>query len=103
MFQVCLNYTVLYVPCSLVVTYWERADLLALLCVMFPCVFVTFPYGVSGQVWYLIVLISDLCLLVYFCLRTQHIAFGESLTKSIETAGKEPFYFNKRVFLTIRI
>ena len=30
------------------------ADLLASLCVMFCCVFVTFPYGVLGQVWYLI-------------------------------------------------
>ena len=45
---------------------WERADLLALLCVMFSCVFVTFPYGVLGQVWYLIVSIPDLCLLTYF-------------------------------------
>ena len=30
------------------------------------CVFVTFPYGVLGQVWYLIVSIPDLCLLSYF-------------------------------------
>ena len=35
MFHVCLYYTVASVPCSLVITYWERADLLALLCVMF--------------------------------------------------------------------
>ena len=35
-------------------------------CVMFSCVFVTFQYGVSGQVWYLIVLISELFLLLYF-------------------------------------
>ena len=28
--------------------------------VMFNCVFVTFPCGIMGQVWYLIVLISDL-------------------------------------------
>ena len=55
-----------FVPCSLMVTCWEWADLLALLCVMFSWVFVTFPYGVLGQVWYLIVLIPDLCLLPYF-------------------------------------
>ena len=30
--------THLFVPCSLVITYWERADLLARLCVMFSCV-----------------------------------------------------------------
>ena len=45
--------SVLSVPCSLVVTRWERADLLALLCVMLSCAFVTFPYGVLSQVWYL--------------------------------------------------
>ena len=56
---------VLSVPCSRVVTCWERADLLALLCVMFSCVFVTHPYEVMGQVWYLIVSIPDLCLLSY--------------------------------------
>ena len=48
---------------TIVVTCWERADLLALLYVMFYCVFVTFPYGVLGQVWYLIVSIPALCLL----------------------------------------
>ena len=41
---VFLNYAVLSVPCNLVVACWERADLLALLCVMFSCVVVTFPY-----------------------------------------------------------
>ena len=44
----------------------ERANLLALLYVMFSCVFVTFQCGVLGQVWYLIVSIPDLCLLIYF-------------------------------------
>ena len=53
-------HTVLSVPCILEVTCCERADLLALLYVMFSCVFVTFPYDVSGQVWYLIVLIPEL-------------------------------------------
>ena len=48
------------------VTCWERAGPLALLCVMFSCVFVTFPCGVLGQVCYLIVSISDLCLLSFF-------------------------------------
>ena len=57
---------VLFVHCSLVVTCWERADLLALLYVMFSCVFVTFPYGVLGQVCYLIVSIPDFCHLPFF-------------------------------------
>ena len=48
---------------SLAVTCWERSDLLALLYVMFSCVFATFPYSGLGQVWYLIVSIPGLCLL----------------------------------------
>ena len=64
MFHVCICCAVMAVSCSLVITCWERAGLLALLCVMVSCVFVTFWYGVLGQViWYLIESISDLCLL----------------------------------------
>ena len=43
-------FTVLSVPCRLVITCWERDGLLALLCVIFPCVFVALPYGVLGKV-----------------------------------------------------
>ena len=53
-------------PRSLVVTCWKRADLLALLYVMLYCVFVTFEYGILGQVCCMIVSIPDLCLLSYF-------------------------------------
>ena len=59
-------HAVLSVPCSIVITYWERADLLAPLFVVLCCVLVTFPYGFLGQVWYLIVSIPDLCLPLYF-------------------------------------
>ena len=37
-----------------------------LLFVMSNCDFVTFPCGILGQVWYLIILIPDLCRLSYF-------------------------------------
>ena len=47
-----------------VVTCWERADLLALVC----GVYCEFPIGILGQVWYLIVSIPDLCTLTYFVL-----------------------------------
>ena len=43
-----------------VVTCWERADLLALVCGVY------FPIGILGQVWYLIVSIPDHCTLTYF-------------------------------------
>ena len=54
------------VHCSCVVTSWERASLLALLYVIYSCVFVTFPCGVLGQVWDLIVSIPDLLLFLTF-------------------------------------
>ena len=34
--------------------------------VMFNCVIVTFPFGILGQVWCLILSIPDLCHLSYF-------------------------------------
>ena len=37
----------------------------SLVCDVFLC-FITFPYGVSGRLWYLIVSIPDLCLLHYY-------------------------------------
>ena len=81
-----LCYANLAVPCSLVITCWERTDLLVLFHVVFSCVFasspakislafkraqplveqdgvfVTFPYGVPGQEWYLIISIANICL-----------------------------------------
>ena len=63
--DVMLSMLFLFCPFCLVVTCWERADVLALLYVIFYCVFVTFPCHVLGQVWYLIVLIPDLCLFTY--------------------------------------
>ena len=60
LFHVCLYYTDLSVPRTIVITCWDRTDRLALLCVIFPWVFVTSLYGVSDPVWYLIVSIPDL-------------------------------------------
>ena len=54
LFVFCLSLTVLSVPCSIVDSCWKRAYLLALLCVMFSCVVMNYPYGVLGQVCYLI-------------------------------------------------
>ena len=59
-------YAVLSFHCSLLVTCRERANQLAFLYVMFSSVFVTFPCGVLGQVWYLVVSIPDLCLLFFY-------------------------------------
>ena len=50
----CLFIAALWSPAGKGLTSW-------LSFVMFNCVFVTFPCGILGQVWYLIVLIPDLC------------------------------------------
>ena len=65
LFMSCVCHAFASVHCCLVVTCWERDDLL-LLFVMLICVFITFPCGILGQVWYLIVSIPDLCHLSYF-------------------------------------
>ena len=74
MFLFCLVFAISLcasVYMCFVVTCWERADLLALVCGVY-CEFVTFPFGILGQVWYLIVSIHDLCTLTYFyCMETM--------------------------------
>ena len=68
----CVFVMFLSVHCSLVVTCWERADILAVLCVMSYCVIVTFPCGVLGKVWCFIVSITVHCFLPYFENLLQH-------------------------------
>ena len=68
LFCVCLCYIVLSVSFSFVVNCCENDDFLDLICLMFffVCVLFTFPYGILGQVWYLIVSIPDFCHPSYF-------------------------------------
>ena len=75
MFPVC--HVFLSVYCSFVVASW--CGFLAILYVMFCCVFVSFPCGVLGQVRHLIVSIPDLCLLSYFDADFTH----ESLSRQV--------------------
>ena len=53
-----LNIAFASVHFCLVVTCWKRADLLALVCDVYLD-FVNFPFGILGQMWYLIVSIPD--------------------------------------------
>ena len=48
-----------------VVTCWEPSDLFALVCGV-KLLVCNFPFGILGQVWYLIVSTPDLCTLTYF-------------------------------------
>ena len=64
-FVSCVSCAFASVHCCLLVTCWERADLLALVGDVY-CNFVIFPCGILCQVWYLIVSFPDLCRLSYF-------------------------------------
>ena len=74
-----------------VITCWGRADLCALLYLVFSCFFfVTFPYGVSGQLWYLIVSISGFCPLLYFYIgKTNQIFLSEMTMPSTLIFGMQ--------------
>ena len=65
LFVTCVSRAFASVHCCLVVTCSERADLLALAGDVY-CIFVIFPCGIVGHMWYLIVSFPDLCLLSYF-------------------------------------
>ena len=62
-----LRFVSVMLYCFFLVALWSPAGK-SLLCIIFSCVFVTFPYGVLAQLWSLIELISDHCLLPYFVL-----------------------------------
>ena len=64
LFMSCVFDAFASVHCYLVVTCWERADLLAVVCDV-KLYFCHFQCGILGQVWYLIV-IPDFCHLSYF-------------------------------------
>ena len=65
LFMFCVCHAFASVHCRLVVT--EGKGLTSwLLFVIFCVIFCTFPFGIMGQVWYLIVSIPDYCCLSYF-------------------------------------
>ena len=58
--------------------------------VMFNCVFVTFPCGILGQVWYLIESILDLCRLLYFfCTCDSGVAPCQLITTPVSLLANE--------------
>ena len=65
LYMSCVCHAFVSVHCCLVVTCWESWPFGSLF-VMFNCVFDTFPCGILGQLWYLIVSVPDLCRLSYF-------------------------------------
>ena len=63
--RLCYLCLVFVMLSRLFIAAWERPDFLAHICDV-NCDFVTFPFGILGQAWYLIVSIPDLCTLTYF-------------------------------------
>ena len=61
----CVSHSFAPVHCCLVVNCLERTDLVTLVGFV-TCIVVSFPCGILGQVWYLIVLFPDLCRLSNF-------------------------------------
>ena len=69
----CVSHAFASVYCCLVVTCWERADLLAFVGDVY-CIFVTFPFGILGHVWYLIDSFTDHCCLSDCDANIQYLA-----------------------------
>ena len=68
-FVSCVSHAFTSVHCCIVVTYWERADLLALLGGVY-CILVTLTCSILDQVLYLIVsLFQNLILAVFLLLK----------------------------------
>ena len=78
LYMSCVCHAFASVHGCLVVTCWERADL-----VVFNCVFVTLPCGILGQVCNLIVSIPDLCRLSHFVYLPQ---YNKGLSQSTRIA-----------------
>ena len=92
-FMSCVCHAFAFVHCCLVVTCWEIADIFDLDCYVY-CVFVTFPCGILGKLWYLIVSIPDFCHLSYFSYfydyYSEHSLYSRIIKNSnLECALKE--------------
>ena len=67
----------------------ERVDLLALLRVVFSCMFVTFLYSVPGQVWNLVYLLDFFCSSIeFYLLLSPYICFISFLYLDLYVLGE---------------
>ena len=103
---ICVIY-VLCLPCFCVCLLLpcghlrERTDLLALVCDLY-CDFVTFPFGILGQVWYLILSIPDPCCLSYcvgLCFSMRYLMSFLALQSSWGSVLKYRHYLANCLYL----
>ena len=65
--------------CMFIAALWSPAEkglTSRLLFVMSKCDFVTFPCGILSQVWYLIVMIPDLCRFLTLKAKTSNVSLS---------------------------
>ena len=84
----CVSHASASVHCSLAVTCWERPEILALVSDVY-CILVTFPCGILGQVWHLIVSFPDLCCLSYFVVSYKRKYVHEVLVNRLLKLAQE--------------
>ena len=65
------------------------------------CIFVTFPCGILGKLWYLIVSFPDLCRLSYIHWRSSHNVVTHVRNRNSNIQGRSP-YTVKVFFYLIR-
>ena len=80
----------------LVLTYWERAGLLVLVCGVSLQV-CHFPIGILCQVWYLIVFIPDLCTLTYFFSCELRHEISKTVVCVTSKASNQPVYMRSLI------
>ena len=72
--------------------------------VMLNCVFVTFPCGILGQVWYVIVSIPDLCHISYLYNRENFMKKKHNIARQrVAKVSIKSDYFITRVLFERRI
>ena len=87
-----LSMRFVYIICSA-----KKADLLALVGDVY-CIFVTFPWGFLGQVWYLVVSFPDLCMLSFFdMIKGHHISKAiVSIFYKVNDKSRLPSFFEDK-------
>ena len=89
--------------CLFNATLWspavKKANFLALLCLVFTCAFVSFPYGVLCHIWYLIVSIPDICLLFYFAVCS--VSFKDQIFFYVNSKEADS-YADSNIVLTLK-
>ena len=87
-FVSCVSHAFTSVHCCPVVTCCERAGLLAIVGDVYY-IFVSFPFGILGQMWYLIISFTELCLFLIYVLLRPYLCFISFLYLDLYVFGDD--------------